>query len=50
MCLMLYIGTADKLSLRASSDLRIETVDEARLGVKQWFSSPEVHFVGAHTG
>ena len=50
MCLMLYIGTAKELSLRSSSDLRIETVDDARLGVKQWFSSPVVHFVGAHTG
>ncbi len=47
---MLYIGTAKELSLRSSSDLRIETVDDARLGVKQWFSQPAVHFVGAHTG
>ena len=47
---MLYIGTAEELPLRSLSDLRIEAVDDARLGVKQWFSCPAVHFVGAHTG
>ena len=47
---MLYIGTAEELPLRSSADLRIETVDATRLDVKQWFSFPAVHFVGAHTG
>ena len=50
MCLMLYVGTAAALPLISSADLRVENVDEARQGVKQWFSSPAVRFVGAHTG
>ena len=47
---MLYIGTAEELPLQSSADLRIETVATTRLDVKQWFSSPSVHLVGAHTG
>jgi hypothetical protein len=50
MCLMLYIGTAEELSLRSAADLRIESVDAARRDVTQWFSYPSVRFVGAHTG
>ena len=50
MCLMLYIGTADEPSFTVSADLRVEEVDQRRLGVKQWFSQPVVRFVGAHTG
>jgi hypothetical protein len=50
MCLMLYIGTAVQLPLRSSADLKVEIVDEARRDVRQWFSYPEVRFVGAHTG
>jgi hypothetical protein len=48
--LMLYIGTAEALPLLSSADLKIEDVDEHRAGVRQWFSLPEVRFVGAHTG
>jgi hypothetical protein len=50
MCLMLYIGTAEQLRLGSGSDLKIESVDEARREVGQWFSYPAVRFVGAHTG
>ena len=50
MCLMLYIGTANELSLEASEDLRVEEVEHRRRGVIQWFSQPAVRFVGAHTG
>jgi hypothetical protein len=50
MCLMLYLGTAIKPPLHSSADLRLEPVDAARTAVRQWFSKPEVHFVGAHTG
>lgn len=38
MCLMLYIGTAGELATTASADVRIEEVERARSGVKQWFS------------
>lgn len=50
MCLMLYLGTSIELPLRRSSDLCVETIDPLRLTVRQWFSTPHVHFVGAHTG
>ena len=50
MCLMLYVGTADELPLSESADLRIERVEDNRQGVTQWFKSPAVQFVGAHTG
>ena len=50
MCLMLYVATAEALPLSSSADLSIEHVDEARQGVKQWFSHAAVRFVGAHTG
>jgi hypothetical protein len=50
MCLMLYVATADELSLASSPDLSIEAVDDARRVVAQWFSYPNVRFVGAHTG
>jgi hypothetical protein len=47
---MLYVATADELSLASSPDLSIEAVDDARRVVAQWFSYPNVRFVGAHTG
>ena len=47
---MLYIGTASRLPLTSSPELRIEAVKDARGAVRQWFSQPEVRFVGAHTG
>ena len=50
MCLILYIGTATEMPLTSTADLRVERVDDARQGVKQWFSQPAVRFVGAHTG
>jgi hypothetical protein len=50
MCLMLYLGTATELPLSDSPDLRIERVGDAGRGVTQWFASPVVQFVGAHTG
>jgi hypothetical protein len=50
MCLMLYVGTADELPISESADLRIERVEDDRQGVAQWFKSPAVQFVGAHTG
>jgi hypothetical protein len=50
MCLMLYVGTAEALPLKATADLKIENVDPTREAVLQWFSQPAVRFVGAHTG
>ena len=50
MCLMLYIGTRDPLPRSESPDLSIEDIDELRRNVARWFQSPEVGFVGAHTG
>ena len=50
MCLMLYIGTVEEIALASSADFSIESVDRARLDVKQWFSQPAVRFLGAHTG
>jgi hypothetical protein len=50
MCLMLYVGSSDALPLSESADLRIERVEDDRQGVAQWFKSPAVQFVGAHTG
>ena len=47
---MLYLGTASDIPTDAAADLRIEEVREADLGVKQWFSLPYIHFIGAHTG
>ena len=48
MCMMLYIGTREDLPLRATADLRIEEVTAE--AVRQLFSLPHVHFIGAHTG
>ncbi len=48
MCLMLYIGTVEELPLSSSLDLSIETVDEARRAVTQWFSQGHVRFISAH--
>ena len=50
MCLMLYVATADELPLASSRDLTIEAVDDERRTVTQWFSYPNVRFVGAYTG
>ncbi len=47
---MLYIGTVDELPLTKSADLSVEHVERTRRAVKQWFSSPVIRFVGAHTG
>jgi hypothetical protein len=50
MCLMLYLGTPTLLTLQTGADLRVEPVEEGRKAVRQWFSLPHVHFIGAHTG
>ena len=50
MCLMLYVGTTTGLPLLANADIRVEEVQHDRVTVRRWFSSPFVHFVGAHTG
>jgi hypothetical protein len=50
MCLMLYVGTATPLPLVSSPELRVEAVPDARSQVRQWFTQPVVHFIGAHTG
>ena len=50
MCLMLYIGTATALPVVSSPDLSVEAVAPDRSDVRQWFTQPIVHFVGAHTG
>jgi hypothetical protein len=50
MCLMLYLGTATPLPIVSSADLRVESVEGTRSHVRQWFTQPAVHFIGAHTG
>jgi hypothetical protein len=50
MCLMLYVGTRTELPLLVDGDIRVEEVKQDRRAVRRWFSSPFVHFVGAHTG
>ena len=50
MCLMLYIASRQGVPERATPDLKVEPVDELRLGVVRWFTQPVVQFVGAHTG
>ncbi len=47
---MLYAGTTTDLPLNADADIRVEEIEQHRLAVRRWFSSPFVHFVGAHTG
>lgn len=47
---MLYIGSARELPLESSPVLTVEQVADARAAVTQWFSHPQVRFVGAHTG
>jgi hypothetical protein len=47
---MLYVGTRHGMPERATPDLIVEPVEQARVGVAQWFSQPVVQFVGAHTG
>ena len=50
MCLMLYLATSNDQPLRTSPELSVEEVESSREGVRQWFSLPTVHFIGAHTG
>jgi hypothetical protein len=50
MCLLLYMATHDDLPLQTSVDIRVEEVETSRDAIRQWFSLPEVHFIGAHTG
>lgn len=50
MCLMLYVGSRQGVPERATSDISVEPVADARLAVVRWFSQPVVQFVGAHTG
>jgi hypothetical protein len=50
MCLMLYLATSDVQPLRSSPELSVEDVDVSRSAVRQWFSLPNVRFIGAHTG
>jgi hypothetical protein len=50
MCLMLYIATHTDVPLQTSPEMRVEEVEPSRDAVRQWFTLPEVHFIGAHTG
>ena len=50
MCLMLYVGSRQRLPEQKTPDLTVEPVEDARLGVVQWFTQPVIQFVGAHTG
>lgn len=50
MCMMLYLGTRLDVPVRTAADLRIEEVSAAGNPVRQWFSLPHIHFIGAHTG
>ena len=49
MCMMLYLGTRLDVPVRVGADLRIEEVSSAGEAVRQWFSLPYVHLIGAHT-
>jgi hypothetical protein len=47
MCLMLYLGTNGDVPLRTAPDLSVEDVESSGEAVRQWFSLPTVHFIGA---
>jgi hypothetical protein len=47
---MLYAASAYPIALRASHHLSVEPVEESRQAVRQWFTFPNVVFLGAHTG
>jgi hypothetical protein len=50
MCLTLYLGTHGEQHDLESSPLTVERVRSEVEQVRQWFSTPHVCFVGAHTG
>src|SRR5262249_30651226 len=50
LCLMLYLATSIEQPLQSGADLSVEEVDSANADVRQWFSLPNVRFIGAHTG
>ena len=49
MCLMLYAASPAPIALRIGSDISVEKV-AADHDVRQWFSLPEVRYVGSHSG
>lgn len=50
MCLMLYIGCNQDLSLKKERYLTIETLPENEVAVAQWFDTNNVYYVGSHSG
>jgi hypothetical protein len=50
MCVMAYLASSVNVAVRDGSDLSIELVEPNRDAVRQWFSFPEVRYIGAHTG
>ena len=50
MCLTVYLGTKLEPALIATPHLTVERMSPDCEQVRQWFSLPQVCFVGAHTG
>ena len=54
MCFVLYVGTSNPLPRRKfdkdSLDLSVESLSERDAAIKQYFSKPEVQYVGSTSG
>jgi hypothetical protein len=47
---MLYIATDIGLPVSSTPEIQVDAVEPDHAAVRQWFSKPEIRFVGAHTG
>lgn len=47
MCLMLYLAAQVPIPAIGNADISVEAIEERRTVVSQWFSLPEVRFIGA---
>src|SRR5688572_1074706 len=50
MCLMLYLATAKEIPLQQSPDMSVEEVGPSRAVVREWFTLPNVRYIGSHSG
>ena len=50
MCLMVYMATRNEIALRESDSIQVCAVEPDRAAIRQWFSLPNVRFIGAHSG